>query len=75
MAHLQACRQAPPPSGHTRFIPLVHIPHPQRDKPIQHPIPLWLLGPLLVLKISRLDGGPPQEVLVVDTGGRGGPTL
>jgi len=66
MTHLQARRQAPPPGGHTRFIPLVHIPHPQRDQMIQHLVSLQLRNPSLILKMSRLNGSPPQEVLVVE---------
>jgi len=64
--HLQTSGNTPPSGGHTWFIPLVDIPHPQCDQTIQHPISLQLQNPSFVLKMGSLNGGPPQ-----DTGGKG----
>jgi len=63
--HRQARRQTPPPGGHLQLIPLISVLHPQRDEAIQHPIPLQMQNPLVVLETSSLNGDPPQEVLVV----------
>jgi len=66
MTHLQTGRDTPPPSGHTRFILLVGILHSHHDQMIQHPIPLQLQAPLITLKMSSLDGSPPQKVLIIE---------
>jgi len=66
VSHRQTSGQASPPSTHPWLIPLIRILHPQRDETIKDPIPLGMQNPLVVLKTRSLDGGTPQEVLVVE---------
>jgi len=66
MPHRQTGGQASPPGGHPWLVPLISVLHPQRDDAIQHPIPLGLQDPSITLKPSSLDGGPPQEILVIE---------
>ena len=40
--------------------------NPHSDEAIQDPIPLRMSKPTLTLEPDSLDGGPPQEVLVVE---------
>jgi len=65
MTHLQTCRNTPSPGRYTGLVQLIDILHPHGNQAIQHPIPLGLQDPSIILKTSRLNGHPPQEVFVV----------
>ena len=64
--HLQTSRDTPPPRRHTWLPTRIQVLNPHGDEAIQDPVPLWLGESTITLEPDSLDGGSPQEILVVE---------